>query len=205
MRFEAPFRPAIREYIRTEARPVDKYSHQPRLYALTLLVGKNLAYDDDVVFAAAWLHDLGVFAGHRPENVEALAQWDNVAYACEKAPPTLRRFGFPQEKIFAVVEAIRTHQPNAEPQTTEAIILRDADILEQLGAMGILRAVCKIGRDTRFSVFSDVVPVLKRAVELLPAQLRLDSAKELARERIAILRHFLEAVSAESGREVDWN
>ena len=105
------FRNAIRDYIAREARPVDKFGHQPRLYALTREIGAGQEYDDDVVFAAAWLHDLGVFYGHRPENPEELAAWDNVPYAMERAPSLLREMGFPAEKVGAVVEAIRTHQP----------------------------------------------------------------------------------------------
>src|SRR5690349_10283028 len=98
-------------YIRENAKPVDKYDHQPRLYALTRKVGEGLQYDDDVVFAAVWLHDLGVFVGHRPEEPDKLARWDNVAYACEQSPRVLARFGFARDKVPAVVEAIRTHQP----------------------------------------------------------------------------------------------
>jgi uncharacterized protein len=195
---EAPYRTAIQEYIRHEAKPVDKYSHQMRLYVLTRQVGQGLEYDDDVVFAAAWLHDLGVFVGHRPEDPEELARWDNVAYACEKTPEILTRFGFPQEKVPAVVDAIRTHQPHANPRTTEATLLRDADILEQLGAVGVLRAVCKIGRDTRYSTFSDVLPVLRAALEGLPGRLKLEPARELAKSRTTALRQFLESAEQES-------
>jgi uncharacterized protein len=200
---EQPFRSAIRDYIRREARPVDKYSHQPRLYALTVQIGRDLTYDDDVVFAAAWLHDLGVFFGHRPEDPAELAGWDNVAYACAKAPDVLTRLGFPAEKIPAAVEAIRTHQPGADPQTLEGTILRDADILEQLGAIAVLRSVCKIGRDTRFSTFSDVIPVLRQATVTLPGQIRLHSTRELAKPRLAALQAFLESVETESSGALD--
>lgn len=203
MSAEKPFRTAIRDYIRIEAKPVDKYSHQPRLYALTRQIGKNLNYDDDVVFAAAWLHDLGVFVGHRPEDLEALSRWDNTVYACEKAPEILMRAGFPVAKIPQAVEAIRTHQPGADPRTLEGTILRDADILEQLGSIAVLRAVCKIGRDTRFATFSDVIPVLRHALEVLPGRLRLEPAQALAKPRIAALDSFLRAVEFESGGELD--
>lgn len=200
---ENRFRSAIREYIREQAKPVDKYSHQPRLYALTSQIGRDLTYDDDVVFAAAWLHDLGVFIGHRPEDQEELARWDNVAYACAHAPEVLTRLGFPVEKVPLVVEAIRTHQPGADPQTLEATILRDADILEQLGSIAVLRATCKIGRDTRFSTFSDVIPVLRKALETLPGRILLEPARELAKPRIAILQTFVEAVQTECSGALD--
>src|SRR5277367_5760584 len=78
------FRVALQEFIRNEAKPIEKYGHQPRLYALTRQIAWDLNYDDDVVFAAAWLHDLGVFVGHRPEDPVELARWDHVRYACER-------------------------------------------------------------------------------------------------------------------------
>jgi len=191
------FRARIVEYIREQAKPVDKFSHQERLYALALKVGAGQPYDDDVVFAAAWIHDLGVFVSHRPEEIAALAKWDHVAYGAGRAPALLRGFGFPETKIAAVVEAIRGHLPTSQPAAIEGIILRDADILEQLGAAGILRNVCKIGRDTRFHSFPDVLSLLQKNLETLPNQLRLPAARKLAEPRVLALKAFLEAAHAE--------
>ena len=192
------FRTSLEQYIRREARPIEKYGHQPRLYMLTRQVGSGLSYDDDVVFAAAWLHDLGVFTGHRPEDPESLAAWDNTAYAMAKTPGLLEQFGFPKGKIPAVVETIRTHQATAKPNTIEGEILRDSDILEQLGAIGVLRTVCKIGRDTRFADFTSAVNSLRKALQTLPAQIHLDSARALAQRRIELLREFLANIEAEA-------
>ena len=155
------YRQAIAEYIRTQANPPDKFSHQPRLYALATALAEGRPFDDGVLYAAAWLHDLGVFIGHRPEEPQALAAWDSLAHALNQAPSVLQRLEFPAEKIPAVVEAIRTHQPSGRPTTFEGQLLRDADILEQLGAIAILRTVSKVGRDTRFVRFGDAVRVLK--------------------------------------------
>jgi uncharacterized protein len=190
---------ALAHYVEGQARPVDKFGHQPRLVALTEAIGAGLPYDRDVVSAAAWLHDLGVFVGHRPENPEQLARWDHVAYACSLAPEVLRNAGFPEQKIPAVLAAMREHQPKDDPQTLEATILRDADILEQLGAVGILRTVSKIGRDSRFPRFTDAVAVLRRNLDELPPKIRLDVTQQLARPRIAALEDFLRAVHDECG------
>ena len=192
------FRENIQAYIAREALPVEKFGHQPRLYELPRQVGANLNYDDDVVFAAAWLHDLGVFTGHRPEDLAALAVWDNVAYAMDRAPSILRELEFPEEKIGAVVEAIRTHQPGADPTTLEGIILRDADLLEQLGAIGILRTVCKIGRDTRFPTFTAAVDSLRKAVTQLPGRLQLETSIALGRPKIELLESFLKRIDQEA-------
>jgi uncharacterized protein len=196
------FRTALVDFIHREAKPADKYGHQPRLYELTRQIGKSLEYDDDVVFAAVWLHDLGVFVGHRPEDPSELARWDHVSYVCRQAPGILNRIGFPNEKIAAVLAAIREHQPQDEPTSLEATILRDADILEQLGAIGILRTVSKVGRDTRFQTFTDAIKTLQKHLDTLPAKIRLQSTKDLALPRISELRSFLEAVRSEAGENL---
>lgn len=197
------YRAAIIEFIRLNARPIDKFSHQARLYALARQVAAAVPHDDEVLFAAAWLHDLGVFVGHRPEEPAALAAWDWIAYALDKAPGLLRQFGFPPAKIPGVLEAIRTHLPSSEPTTIEGTVLRDADILEQLGAVGILRTVSKVGRDTRFPLFSHALRVLRNNVDCLPEKLRLDSARRLAEPRVEALKTFLEAAQNETG-EIEW-
>jgi uncharacterized protein len=197
------YRADLEALLRREALPRDKHGHQPRLYALTRLIGQSLAYDDDVVFAAAYLHDLGVFIGHRPEDPQALARWNHVVYTCEQAPRLLDEIGFPTEKIPGVLEAIRSHQPADDPHTLEAIILRDADLLEQLGAIGILRAVAKVGRDTRYATYSSVMAFLERNLQELPAKIRLDSTRELAAPRLRVLADFLEAVRVESQEHLD--
>ncbi len=197
------YRVALREYIRAQAMPPDKFSHQDRLYALAVELAGAQPFDDDIVYAAAWLHDLGVFIGHRPEAPEALARWDHVAYVTAKAPELLREFGFPEAKIAAMLDAIRTHMPKDAPTTFEGVLLRDADLLEQLGAVAILRTVSKVGRDTRFIRFSDALRVLRLNLEQLPALFRLESARQLAQPRLAVLREFLAAAERERNG-LDW-
>lgn len=191
-------RDAIIDYVRAQAQPSDKFSHQARLYRLATRLAEGRPYDDDVLYAAAWLHDLGVFRGHRPEDPAALAAWDHVVYATSQVPSILRQLGFPETRIAAAVEAIRTHLPSGKPTAFEGTLLRDADILEQLGAVGILRTVSKVGRDTRFVKYADAVRVLRRNVEQLPAQLELASARRLAQPRVEFLKAFLVAAEAEA-------
>ena len=195
---EPSYRQAIANYIRANADPPDKFSHQPRLYQLAKSLAENQPFDDDVLYAAVWMHDLGVFIGHRPEDPVKLSGWDNVGYAMNKTPELLRQFGFPLGKIPAVVEAIRTHLPSGKPTSFEGALMREADILEQLGAVGILRTVSKVGRDTRFVRFRDALRVLRQNLETLPAQLQLASAQRLAEPRLLLLKSFLAAADAEA-------
>lgn len=199
---ETSWREAVVAYIRAEALPVDKFGHQPRLYALAVEIGSGTEFDDDIVFASAWMHDLGVFTGHRPSDPEELARWEHVPYTIARTRALLAGWGFPAEKLDAVAEAIRTHQPNDEPVAMEAVLLRDADILEQLGAIGALRTIVKVGRDTRYPTYSSLLPVLKKAVANLPARLRLERAKELARPRVELLERLIAGIEAEAGERL---
>jgi uncharacterized protein len=187
------------DYIRAQAQPIDKFGHQPRLYALASQLGQGTEYDDDIVFAAAWMHDLGVFLGHRPADPVQLARWNHVPYTIGRTRELLAEWAFPAHKIDAVAEVIGTHQPQDEPITIEAVLLRDADILEQLGAIGAFRAISKIGRDTRYATFSSVVVVLRRAREELPTRLRTPAARQLALPRVELLDHLLAALQLEAG------
>ena len=193
------WRQSVIDYIRAEAKPEDKFGHQPRLYALATSIGQGMEYDDDILFAAAWMHDLGVFLGHRPKDPGQLSGWDHVPYTIRRSRELLSVWGFPLEKLDGVAEAIRTHQPKDDPTTMEGTLLRDADILEQLGAIGILRAVAKVGRDTRYPSFSSVLPVLDKAVNHLANQTRLIPAKVMAESRVEMLRSFLAALNQEAG------
>ena len=197
----APFdyRTALIQFIRTHAQPADKFGHQPRLYQLAVRLAEGKPFDDDVLFAAVWLHDLGVFIGHRPEAPARLAVWDHIAYACEVAPGLLRQCGFPESKIPAVLELFRTHLPSTSPTSFEGTLLRDADILEQLGAVGALRTIAKVGRDTRFVSFADALGVLRRNLEKLPGCLELPAARLLAEPRLKILQDFISAAEIEAG------
>jgi uncharacterized protein len=193
------WRESVVEYIRAEALPADKFGHQPRVYALACRIGAGMGFDDDILFAAAWMHDLGVFAGHRPSDPDELAQWNHLPYTIGRTKELLTEWGFAADKLEGVAEAIRTHQAEDEPERVEAILLRDADILEQLGAIGALRALVKVGRDTRYDTFSSVVPILRRAANQLPDKLRLSSARSLALRRTELLRLFISAIAEEAG------
>jgi uncharacterized protein len=193
------WRLALAAYIREQAKPPEKFGHQPRLYALTQQIGHGLTYDDDIVYAAAFLHDLGVFTGHRPEDPAVLATWNHVPYTLNRTAAILESIGFPSSKIEAVLECILHHQAHDLPASLESTILRDADLLEQLGAIGIARTLCKIGRDTRFHTFTVAAAALQKALDTLPVRLKLSQSRILAEPRIQQHRAFLAALAAEAG------
>jgi uncharacterized protein len=74
------------------------------------------------------------------------------------------------------------------------VIRREADVVEQLGAAGILRAVAKVRRDTRRPNITAAVATLRRNLETLPSELQFDRAHHPAASRIQILKTFLDAI-----------
>jgi len=82
-------------------------------------------------------------------------------------------------------------------------LLRDADILEQLGAVSILRTVSKVGRDTRFVLFSDALRVLRKNTDELSGKLLLDTARDLAQARVETIEAFLAAAEVERNG-IEW-
>jgi uncharacterized protein len=66
-----------------------------------------------------------------------------------------------------------------------------------------LRTVSKVGRDTRFVLFSDAIKVLGKNARELPGKLQLESARRLAGTRVKALESFLQAAENEAGG-IEW-
>ena len=115
--------------------PAWGYSHNERDYALAraLAAADHVTLDDDVLFAAAFLHDLAAFAPWADEKR------DHSDVAAEKIEIVLKDTGFPPAKLEAVRGAIRTHMYYRDPRAPEALYLHDADALDWLGAIGVAR------------------------------------------------------------------
>src|ERR1700678_2107261 len=118
-----PWRDSVIAYIRAEATPEDKFGHMPRLYALACQITGGENCDDDVLFASAWMHDVGMFLAPRPADPAELAAWDHVPYTVARSRELLTGWGFPASKLDSVTEVIRTHQPKDNPVLSEAVVL----------------------------------------------------------------------------------
>lgn len=102
--------------------------------AQTIAKGESPS-DSLILIASAYLHDLVNLPKNHPERHLS------SKYSAEKARVVLKELRFPEEKIERVCHAIAAHSftANITPETVEAKILQDADRLEALGALGILR------------------------------------------------------------------
>lgn len=123
-------------YTHTDA--VHDFEHVLRVYHTAEKLARGEGADLEIVRAAALLHDA---EGTTPGSEERATHHHSSA---EFAEGVLRAEGWPAERIAAVTHCIRAHRfrDNSEPPATlEAKILFDADKLDVLGAIGVVRVV----------------------------------------------------------------
>jgi len=109
------------------------WEHVQRVYRLALHIAQQEGADPFIVGVAALLHDLGRLTHDETRHHADLS----VIHARD----LLTRYQVPPDKQEAILHAIDAHSfsKGLQPRTLEARIVRDADRLDSLGAIGILR------------------------------------------------------------------
>lgn len=169
--------------------------HYRRLYDMCnrIVTAEGLPADDDVLFACAWLHDMGTFGPYICDDA------DPPTCAARAAEAMLPQTGFPSEKIPQVCRIIREHNfEGDERDSVEARVLRDADMLEFLGAIGLVRLLSIVEVE-------DWVPDPRTAVSLaiefnqdLPDKLFYAASRRIAEDRVVEAMDFIAALAAET-------
>lgn len=169
--------------------------HCRRLYALCGEIAERDAIDldDDILFAVAWLHDIGTFdefqCGETPPEC-----------AARGARRLLEASDFPREKLEAVETIIREHSfEGPERQRAEARVLRDADMLEFIGPIGIVRLLSIAGREEWVPDARSALSQARDFAQRLPGELYTVAAKEIAGQRSAAGLGFIRQLEADVG------
>ena len=118
--------------------PVHDFDHILRVYRTAEKIALAEGADLEIVRAAALLHDVEGSGGN--QAVRALHQHASAEFAAE----ILRAEGWSAERIAAVQHCIRAHRfrdASEPPQTLEAKIIFDADKLDAIGAIGLVRVI----------------------------------------------------------------
>jgi len=153
----------------------------------------HLTYDDDVLFAAAYLHDIAGFAPWEKQGI------DHQDRGAELMDSVLTGFGFPAGKIEKVKDAIRTHMPDRAPgAAVESQLLHDADGLDWLGAIGIARDMSIVDANGGEPGFGWALNRLREDAAKVPALLVTKAGKREAERRLAVTRAFLKDLESET-------
>jgi hypothetical protein len=195
---ETGWREIVRQFAEQHFKnPAWGYSHSIRDYRLAkALAGRDhVILDDDVLFAAAYLHDMAAFAPWDKES-EGIDHADEGARVVDTV---LKGTGFPESKIDAVRNAIRTHMFDRNPVGHEAIYLHDADALDWLGDIGVARVMALVDPNGGDPTSAKAVKMLQDNLAQVPSRVISPAGKE----RVPLLRRELAEFLKSLGRETD--
>ena len=169
-------------------------SHSVRDYELAkeLAAADGVTLDDDVLYAASYLHDVAAFA---PWTKAGVDHQDEAARIVESM---LAGTGFPMSKIEAVRGAIRTHMYARDPVGPEAIYLHDADALDWLGAIGVARVFGLVDPNGGTPDGPTVVKRLEMSLTSVPPRIVSKAGKARAPQRVRELEQFMRDLRGES-------
>jgi uncharacterized protein len=158
------------------------FDHVNRVYHLAKQLEDE--YDDEVLYAATYLHDIILTEPHQLQSAE-------------KAEAVLHEVGFQPVKIAQVKEAILNHIPEGNPKSTEGKMLHDADMLDSLGMSGIARLAIGAFFWKGAKSLVDVLSHIREYKERAENHLILDKSRRLAKEKIGFMEKALEQLDRE--------
>lgn len=190
------------------------FDHVLRVTRMAERLARAEGADEDVVRAAALLHDI---ARHAEDVIagQGTPAPDHAETAAEDARAYLIGRGADERFAERVAEAIRAHRfrGSVQPASLEAQILFDADKLDSIGAIGVARAYAVTGRlnqklftepdpasvATRDDRRPDRSPVDEFHVKLkqLRGRLSTETARQIAEGRHAYMVEFFEELRRE--------
>jgi uncharacterized protein len=187
--------------------PAHDWAHIGRVAATAKLIAEEEKVDLSCVLAAVYCHDLVNLPKDHPDRKKA------STLAAQEAKPHLEAVGFSPQEIALISQAIIEHSfsKGLKPTSLEAAIVQDADRLDALGSIGILR--CAAVNTQMQSSFYDPFDPLAQMRELddksfmldhyyvklfkLPEMMNTRKGKELAERRVSFMQSFIQELMNE--------
>jgi len=192
--------------------PGHDYAHIMRVVGVCNKIGGKLEVDLEILIPAAMLHDLVNLPKDHPERNQASQK------AAQEAEEILKGLEYSEKEINQIKMVITEHSYSLgkKPSCIESAVLQDADRLDALGAIGIMRTVtcgCRLGAD-----YYDVGDPFGKNRELNDKQFTIDhfftklfklvntfntdEAKSEAQERVQFMKSFLNQLESEIKIEI---
>lgn len=157
--------------------------------------------------ASVYCHDLVNLPKNHPDRKQA------STLAANRAEPLLKEAGFSQAEIEVIKKAVIEHSfsKGLKPSCVEAEILQDADRLDALGAIGILRCA-SVNTQIKSHFYDPLDPLAQnRALDdktfmldhyfvklfKLPELMNTEPGKELAQKRVEFMKVFISELMGE--------
>jgi uncharacterized protein len=187
--------------------PAHDWPHIGRVIAMCRKLAEGESLDLPCLLAAAYCHDIVNLPKDHPDRSRA------SELAAEKAAPMLEQSGFTHIEIQKIQKIIIEHSfsKGLKPSSLEAAIVQDADRLDTLGAIGVLR--CASVNTQMKSSFYEPFDPLAQDRELndkkymvdhyfvkifkLPEMMNTPKARVEANKRVEYMKHFLDTLMSE--------
>jgi uncharacterized protein len=162
-------------------------NHTRRLLRLIAIIGEGQSYNADALWVAAHLHDWGGYGQWMQAGV------DHALRSRQVAESFLAERGYPPDEAQLILDCIEFHHADNSARCLEVQLLSDADALDFLGVVGVLRDVAKNAKDLR-----QAYDISRKRRAQLPGMLCLARSKEIANQRLADMDELFAKFEADS-------
>lgn len=187
--------------------PAHDWPHIGRVTKTAQLLGAKYGANIPVLIAAVYCHDLVNLPKNHPQRKEA------SELAAKEAEPHLRSAGFSEAEIEHIRACVIEHSfsRGLKPSSIEAAIVQDADRLDALGAIGVLRCAA-VNTQMQARFYEPFDPLAENRelddksfmvdhyfVKLfkLPELMNTELGKEEGQRRVETMRSFLKTLMGE--------
>ena len=118
-------------------------NHSKRILNIIDTIGKNYSFDSEVVHISVYLHDWGGYSPWKKDGIDHAERSVEVArdYLADKIVDT--------KKIEHIIECIANHHNGRKDKSIEAQLISDADGIDYIGTIGIVREFSTKPRELR--------------------------------------------------------
>ena len=165
-------------------------AHARRLLELVKQISENMPYDSYALTLATYMHDWGAFPRYMQKGVEHAVRSRQIAET-----EILPYMVLTPAKKEIILEAIELHdyRDTRPTKSNEALLLREADMLEFLGMVGMARDFIRGPRDLQ--------ACYRRIVDRrygIEGRFTIPCAREIARVRLERMEQALQWLNEES-------
>ncbi|MDR3586998.1 MAG: HD domain-containing protein [Desulfosporosinus sp.] len=180
------------------AHPAWGVKHCFRVYHLAKELSSHLTLDDEVLYAAAMLHDTGKYPIYALKNVDHALRSKGVT------ANLLQQMMFSPIKLPIVLDAVEKHMYYSEPgRSDEAVYLRESDILDNFGNIGLMRLFSLVGQDELIQTPENAIDRARLFADALPNKVSTKAGKRLAIKRREETLRFLAGLKRQTS-EYAW-
>lgn len=172
--------------------------HCFRVYHLSKELSSHIILDDEILYTAAMLHDTGKYPVYALKNVDHALRSKGVT------ANILKQLNFSRTKLPIVLDAVEKHMYYSEPgRSDEAVYIRESDILDNLGNIGLMRLFSLVGQDELIKTPEDAIERARLLADALPDKVSTKAGKRLAVKRREETLRFLAGIKRQTA-EYAW-